>query len=199
MPIRTRRMAEQDFEPLMDKLHDAVVKGVHDYARECAGQASKYRPNTRRSIIRDNIVKRLRASLDGERGIHIRDKNGTTYFGYLSRWQFGVRMLCEKKMAAALNRTQLALNIQNNDDDAPPLGPLFHGTTKLYLGYIAPENLEQIAVALVAPDGHRNAWELSISPTARGKVVPLATDAPDLDDESLVRVPERKIKRDTNE
>jgi hypothetical protein len=192
VPIRPRHLAEQDFGPILDRLHESVVEGVRDYARENARQASRYRRNTRRSMVRDNIVDRLRASLYGRRGLHIRERNGTTYFGYLSRWQFHVRMLAEKSMGVALNRTQLAFSIQDNLDNAPLFGPLFQGTTKLYLGYVTPEDPEEVAVALVAPDGHRNAWVLLIDRPGASAIVPMLPSIIPPDEEVLVRVPEVK-------
>jgi hypothetical protein len=201
VPIRPRHLAEEDFGPILNRLHESVIEGVRDYARENARQASRYRPNTRRSMVRDNIVDRLRASLDGQRGLHIRERNGTTYFSYLSRWQFHVRMLGEKRMGAALNRTQLAFAIQDNRDYAPLFGPLFHGTTKLYLGYDTPEDPEEVAVALVAPDGRRNAWVLLIDRPDASAVIPRFPTITPLDDDLLVRVPEVKkiIGEDANE
>jgi hypothetical protein len=143
-------------------------------------------------MVRDNIVDRLRASLDGQRGLHIRERNGTTYFSYLSRWQFHVRMLGEQRMGVALNRTQLAFAIQDNRDNAPLFGPLFQGTTKLYLGYVTPEDPEEVAVALVAPDGRRNAWVLLIDRPHAGAIVPILPTTMPPDDDLLVRVPEVK-------
>ena len=68
--------------------------------------------------------------------------------------------------------------------------------TKLYLGYVAPENPEQVTVALVAPDGVRNAWDLPVVAVG-GRVVPLTTTP--TDDDVLVRVPEKRRDEEANE
>ena len=201
MPIRPRHMAEEDFGPFFNEFHQNVVQGHRDFARECAAQASKYRPNTRRDIIRDNIVDRLRAALDGRRGVHIRDRYGTTYFNFFGRWRLTVRMLDEKKLGVVLNRTQLAFGFQYNIDNFPPLGPMFQGTTAVYLGYLVPENEDDLDVIMVAPNGKRNAWDMLIVPKRRGDVVPLPTRGPPPapENEQLVHVPEKETGRENDE
>lgn len=195
MSIRPRQLAQQDFAALAGKIYEAVTEGHRDYARKYGSEASTHRRNTRRSLIRDHIVKRLRAALDGERGVNIRDSHGTTYFNFFGRWQVIVRMLGRKAFGVVLNRTQLALGIQDNAEDAPLLGPLFRGTTKLYLGYLTPEEPDQLDVLLVAPDGKRNAWDLPIEPPAQGEVVPLRPKTPPPEDDLLVNV--RKAPAET--
>ena len=146
-------------------------------------------------------MKRLRAALDGKKGVHIIDGYGTTYFNFYSRWTRQVRMLLSKRRSrqVALNRTQLAFNFQHNADDAPPLGPLFHGTTNVYLGYETPE-ADPLAVTLVCPDGKRNAWDIPIEPPHAAEVVRFEPKAPLLpDEEELVRVPARKPNRENDE
>lgn len=201
MIIRSRHMAEEDFDAFADEFHRGVVEGHRDFARECAAQASKYRTNTKRSIIRDNIVKQLRADLDGRRGIYIRDRYGTTYFNFFGRWRLTIRMMDEKRLGVVLNRTQLAFGFQHNVDNFPPLGSIFQGTTAVYLGYLVPENGDDLDVIMVAPNGERNAWEMPIVPKRRGDVVPLPTRGPPPapDDEQLVHVPERGTDQEKDE
>src|SRR5262249_325021 len=117
--------------------------------------------------------------------------NGTTYFNFLGRWTVIVRMLSGKHKVV-LNRTQLAMLIQENADTATPrLGAMFEGTTKLYLGYVEAADPDEIDVVLVCPEKHRNAWFMPIEPPAGAEVVPLPTRAPAPDDEQLVKVTEK--------
>ena len=201
MSIRPRHLAEHDFTEFMDTFYDAVIEGHRDYARKYGAEASSHRRNTRRSIIRDHIVKRLRAALDGRRGVQIKDRYGTTYFNFLGRWQIVIRMLVRKQFGVALNRTQLAFAIQANAEDAPPLGEMFRGTTKLYLGYLVPEGFgADLDVLLVAPDGKRNAWDIPIDRRKGGAVVHFEPPPPaPLDDEELVIVPARKSVHEDDE
>jgi hypothetical protein len=202
LSIRPKHLAEQDFAAFLGRFHNAVTEGHSDYARKYGAEASTHRRNTRRSLIRDHIVIRLRALLDDVRGVHIRDRYGTTYFGFLGRWQVIVRMLGRKQFGVVLNRTQFAFDIQANADDAPPLGHLFRGTTKLYLGYLVPEIIgDQLDVLLVAPDGARNAWHMTIERPSAGEVAPFVPRpaAPSSDDEQLVVVPVRKPAHENDE
>jgi len=198
MPIRPRHLAEEIFRPYYEILYDCVVAGLGDYPKEYSRVASKHRANTKRSIVRDHIVDRLRKNFIDTK-IRVREKYGTTYFGFGGHFRMIVRKLNENQRVA-LNSTQLAFDIQYNDD-TPPLGHLFAGTTSVYLGYFLTDDPENPDVFIVCPDGVRNAWDISILPPAKksGEVheFPLPPGPPSDDD--LVRIPEQLPSRERNE
>ena len=195
MPGRPKRMAEEDFGPFFAEFYDAVVEGNRDYPREYARQASIHRRNTRRDLIRDHIANRLRALLDGRRGVNIRERHGTSYFHFFGRWVLKVHKLNDERHIVP-NRTQLSLSLREND----PPRRLFEGATTVYLGYLERE--DDVDVLLVCPDGYRRPWwEMLIEPPARGAVLPLPPrgPTPEDEDETLVVIPDEDADREADE
>src|SRR3546814_9739199 len=65
--------------------------GVRDYYRNYSAWAPTHRLTTRRSLIRDHIVERLRTALSEESGAAIISRHGTTLFGLVKNGRASCR------------------------------------------------------------------------------------------------------------
>ncbi|HLZ66117.1 MAG TPA: hypothetical protein VKQ29_07790 [Aliidongia sp.] len=180
----------QALDHFFDGFHDAVTEGVRDYYRNYGSWAAIHRLTTRRSIIRDHIVHRLRSDVGEKPGVEVIGKHGTTLFGLVSQFLMKAHLL-DKNMSIALNQTQHSMNFNENDGAHPALpAPGFSGTSSLYLGCIPNANdpLEP-QVFLVCPAGAEPAWHIELKRNQGAVVaeIPAATD--DLDREQLVEIP----------
>lgn len=193
MTIRPRRMAEEDFAPFFADFYTAMVEGHADYARQYARQAGLHRRNTRRDIIRDHAVDRLRKALEGRRGVHIRERYGTTHFHFSGRWLLIVHKIDDEHHIVP-NRTELSLSLHENDT-----GMLFAGATTVFLGYL--ERGDGVQVLIVCPNGqHWPYWYLPIERPSSGEIIPLLPrEPPPLDEELLVVVPAEQTDRESDE
>src|SRR3546814_19972572 len=74
-----------------DVFYEAVVEGVRDYYRNYSAWAPTHRLTTRRSLIRDHIVERLRTALSEASGAAIISRHGTTLFGLVKNGRASCR------------------------------------------------------------------------------------------------------------
>lgn len=188
---RDRRYSCERLSGLFPIFYEAVARGVRDGLELYPATAHVHRVTTRRSITRDHIVDRLRAALDGNPAVRIRDDNQTTYFDVHNEFSILIKM-CDENGNVALNRTQLALEFQ---DQMSLSRELFPEVTNLYLGYVPnPLDPAHPAVLLVCPDGDEAYWIHELSGGEAGEAPAEITPAPTPpsgDEEELVRIPKR--------
>jgi hypothetical protein len=202
VPNRTEIDFRHHSGDLIGGLYEAAVEGVRDYYRDHPSVNHKHRSTTRRSVIRDYIVHRLRAMFDEATGAVVIDKRGTTYFGINSKFLGLVRKLNEE-FAVALNKTQAALDFQANTSAAALPGDGFDGATNAYTGYV-PEKNDPMnpRVYVVCPNDEGYDWALELKRDAGGAVAPIPfIPDPGTDPENLVKLPdvEKREPSDGNE
>ena len=196
MAVRTRDDGADTLGPWFGLLYDAVVEGVRDYYRLYASTAAIHRVTTRRSIIRDHIVDRLRAGLVDERGVEVIGKHGTTLFGLASTFVMKAHLL-NQKMMIALNDTQHSIRFNDNDSEPCLPGDDFSAPTMLYLGYVPnPDAPLEPKVHIVCPAGAEPAWHMELKRSEDASVIEVIQPRDDLDRETLVEVPHEIERKD---
>lgn len=187
MAVRSEADATDGFGHLFGTLYECVIEGVRDYYREYAAQAYLHRVTTRRSIIRDHIVNRLRESLSEQRGVEILNRHGTTLFGLVSEFLLKAHKLSAEKRIA-LNDNQHSLAFQENVVEACLPGEEFEGATALYIGYV-PNRMDPLTpqVFLVCPKADGHEWALELRREGGATIIEPPTK-PGLDPEDLVVV-----------
>jgi len=172
-----------------DGFHEAVTEGVRDYYRDYAKWAAIHRLTTRRSIIRDHIVDRLRISVGEKPGVEVIGKHGTTLFGLVSKFVMKAHLL-DKNMTIALNQTQHSMRFNENETQPTLPAPGFAGASSLYLGYVPNQNAPlEPQVFLVCPAGAEPAWYLELKGSQGAAVVQITGSTDDLDSEQLIEIP----------
>ncbi len=183
--MRSEDDGNADFEPICGLIFAAVTEGVRDYYRDHPAVNHKHTVRTRRMVIRDYVVHRLRAALGKTAGVEVWDSNQTTNFGFFSRYLGRVHKLGEK-LAATLGHTQASLAFQENDPAGACLGKGFEEATCIRVGYVPqPAAPMDPRVFITCPQGRANAWVMELKPAAGAAVVevsPVPPDDGDLDD-----------------
>ncbi|UFN46808.1 hypothetical protein LPC08_12270 [Roseomonas sp. OT10] len=179
--------ARRAFGHLFDPIFECVTEGVRDYYRDHPHVNHKHRPGTRKNVVRDYIVYRLRAALSGVTSVHVFEKNGTVNFGMNSEFLGRVNALGES-FAAALGHTNASLAFQENNPAGAGLGAGFEAATCIRLGYLPlPAVPMEPRVFITCPHGRQNAWFIELRRAEGAMVVPGPMPPPD-DFEDLVEV-----------
>lgn len=195
MTVRTKDDGADTLGPWFGVLYDAVVEGVRDYYQNYAPWAAVHRVTTRRSIIRDHIVHRLRAGLIEQRGVEVIGKHGTTLFGLASKFIMKAHLL-NQKMTIATNSTQHSIRFNENESEPCLPGEDFEAPTKLYIGYVPdPDKPMEPTVYIVCPAGAEPAWHMELKRGEGADVIEVFTPRDDLDPETLVELP-HEIERE---
>lgn len=168
--MRSEDDANEDLSHLFEAVFEQVTEGVRDYYRDHPEVNHKHRIGTRRSVVRDYIVYRLRGSLSEISGIQIFDKNQTTYFGMSSRWLGRVHMV-SRRLAAAVNDTQKSIAFQDNNA-ATALGPEVAEATCLRIAY-HPKIKDPMnpGVFIVCPSANGHEWFIELSRGSGAQVI----------------------------
>ena len=169
--MRSKDDAENDLNHLFTTLFENVTEGVRDYYRDHPHVNHKHRLGTRRAVIRDYVVYRLRNALVDKRDIEVFDRNQTTYFGMNSRWLGRVHKV-GRDLTAALNQTQKSLAFQDNDASAA-LGPEVEEATCLRIAYHpSAANPMDPGVFLVCPSRRGVEWAIELSRGSSAQIIP---------------------------
>jgi hypothetical protein len=196
--MRSDNEARKTFGHLFEAIFDAVIEGVRDYYRDRPAVNHKHSIGSRRGVIRDYIVHRLRAAVSDGRGIHVFEKNQTTNFGINSRFLARVHKL-GKELIAAVGHTQASFAFQENAPKDIGLGEEFAATTCLRIGYVpSPADPLHPRVFITCPAGKRkNAWHIELQRSQGAKIVPAPVSPPPDDLDDLVEVvPTHRQKSD---
>jgi hypothetical protein len=195
--MRSEDDAKSSFGNLFEAIFDAVTEGVRDYYRDHSQVNYKHSIGSRRLVIRDYIIHRLRAAIADVNGIHVFNKNQTTNFGINSRFLARVHKL-GKELLAAIGHTQASLVFQENQPVPARLGEDFAEATCLRIGYvpIAAAPLDP-RVFITCPLGRKNAWHIELQCNQGAAVIPAPVTPPPTDIDDLVEVvPTRRRARD---
>jgi hypothetical protein len=195
--MRSEDDARASFGHLFGSIFEAVTEGVRDYYRDHPQVNHKHSIGSRRLLIRDYIIYRLRTAVSEIDGIHVFIKNQTTNFGINSRFLARVHKL-GKELLAAVGHTQASLSFQENNPVAAGLGEDFAEATCLRIGYvpIAASPLDP-RVFITCPSSRRNAWYIELQRGEGAAIIPAPVAPPPTDIDDLVEVvPTRRRARD---
>ncbi len=173
MTVRTKTDCITEISNFFPIFHDAVISGNRLFWNLHAEQAYIFREGTRASMIRDYIVKSLRALLVEEKRTHIKDANQTTYF-CIGKWIIIIHKIKENE-TVAVNRTNLSMAL--NDNDSQTAMQFSEESTILYLGYkeIVASRFEP-EVLIACPDGAKPAWTMELKPRETPEPIEITPD-----------------------
>jgi hypothetical protein len=196
--VRSEDDANDELAHLFESIFEQVTEGVRDYYRDHPAVNHKHRVGTRRNVVRDYVVYRLRGALSEVSGIHIFDKNQTTYFGISSRWLGRVHMV-GRDLSAASNDTQKSMAFQYNNA-ATALGPEVAGATCLRIAY-HPNAKDPMnpGVFIVCPSANGPEWFIELSRGSGAQVISVPSVlSPDVLD-PVVEVIEQPMRKSNDE
>ena len=186
--MRSEDDAKRDFGHLFGILHSVVTEGVRDYYRGHLDVNHKHSLGSRRSLIRDYIVHRLKQEIPGIDGIFAFDKNQTTNFGIKNRFLARVHKL-GKDLAGAVGHTQASLAFQRNEPTTLSLGEDFAEATCIRIGYVPnPNDPMEPRVLVTCPLGRQNAWSIELQRGHGAEIIPKPVSLPPDDIDDLVDV-----------
>jgi hypothetical protein len=191
--VRTKDDADDDLSGLFTLVFDQVTEGVRDYYSDHPAVNHKHRVSTRRGVIRDYIVYRLRTEMRELPGIEVLDRNQTTYFGTSSRWLGRVHMV-GRTLASAVNDTQKSMAFQDNNA-AVALGPEVAEATCLRIAYHPKRDVMNPGVFLVCPGPNGVEWFIELSRGSGAQVIPAPSPPPPDGLDPIVEVIERPTRR----
>jgi hypothetical protein len=199
---RDEEYSRKKLERFLPIFRNAAVNGVREVFDGYQATGHVHRKNTRRSIVRDHIVDKLRGDLMLDPDVSIRDRNQTTYFEIVGEYRLLAKMANTEGMVA-LNPNQASFAYQANRQSDMFASEEFPETTNLYLSYV-PNSMEprEPFVYVICPKKDGYHWRFEIEPPAvelageiGGRLLPTGDD----DAADLVRIPQEKKPDDISE
>ena len=171
-------------ERVLPIFYRATLAGVREVNNGYSDTAHIHRQTTKSSLRRDHIVHILRGDLADDGGVHIDDRNQTTYF-LIDREFHLLAKKSDELGSVALNDTQAALGFHCNEQQLVLDGDLFPEVTNLYLSYVPNKSdPDSPTVLLICPREGGSHWMRELEPppaSIAGEIgsVPPTPDQPD--------------------
>ena len=188
--------SRKSLERLLPLFWKAVALGGKDYFDQYAHVMAKHRTTTKRSIIRDHIVDRLRELIGEDVEVEIDDENQTTYFRINGQFRMLVKK-ADEDGAVQLAKTQRAFDFQSNERQLPLDPNVIPEVTNLYLSYVPNLDSPQLPpVYLICPKDGGYHWRMEIETPEGATIEDIGTHQPPPPaDDDLVRIPPEKLPR----